>query len=418
MDSNIDYILDKKELQSLLKRTVEIKISDVGIAQFVTKTNGNTTYHNINVDDILNLEVNNSHKAILLLKSVINSEMNSIINVYGRAIHICRIKSRTEELFTPLKARQLARKRTFSACKVNLYDDDKLLLKYKDGIPEWINDGVNGPIRKRVLYYSAYNLFVKYPELFKDKLNYITKITRPVQYAYGYDVDTSVVDANTIYYFRKRSTIKNSIDKLVLEIQRSQRQERSALFNKFVDYLFNESFALFYCNLSHGRFTLENFQQYGIEIIWYLACHIITGTGAMDEGENGDWLPNFSLEMLFNKLYKKVQGAKNNWRQALGNIRPTNITRCMYPSWFTKEDIAKWKESKGIERKVQDKSKRKVQDKSLRKKHEKSREQINKENSLAQEINKLKGDGLSIRKIAQQMNISVNTVQKYLSKGI
>ena len=410
MDPNINYILDKKELQSLLKRTVEIKISDVGIAQFVTKTNGNTTYHNINVDDILNIEVNNSHKSILLLKSVISSNIDSIITVYGRAIHICRIKSRTEELFSPVKARQLARKRTFSACKVNLYDDDKLLLKYKDGIPEWINDGVNGPIRKRVLYYSAYNLFVKYPELFTDKLNYITKITRPVQYADGYDVDTSIVDANTIYYFRKRSTIKNSIDKLVLEIQKGQRQERSALFNKLVDYLFNESFALFYCNLSCERFTLENFQQYGIEIIWYLACHIITGTGAMDEGENGDWLPNFSLEMLFNKLYKKVQGAKKNWRQALGNIRPTNITRCMYPSWFTKEDEAKWKESKGIERKVQDKSKRK--------KHEKSREQINKENSLAQEINKLKGDGLSIRKIAQQMGISDKTVQKYLSKGL
>ena len=399
MDSSINYILDKKELQTLLKRTVEIKISDVGIVQFVTKNNGNTSYHNINVDDILNLEVNNSNKAILLLKSAINSEMDSIITVYGRVIRVCRIKSRTEELFTPVKARQLARKRTFSACKVNLYDDDKLLQKYKDGIPEWINGGNNGPIRKRVLSYSAYNLFVKYPELFKDKLNYITKITRPVQYADGYDVDTSIVDANTIYYFRKRSTIKNSIDKLVLEIQKGKREERSALFNKFVDYLFNESFALFYCNLSCERFTLENFQEYGIEIIWYIACHIITGTGAMDEGENGDWLPNFSIQMLFNKLYKKVQGAKNNWLHALGNIRPTNITRCVYPSWFTKEDIAKWKESKGIERK-------------------KSREQINKENSLAQEINKLKGEGKSTKDIASLLNISRMTVNRYLSKAI
>ena len=400
MDSNINYILDKKELQSLLKRTVEIKISDVGIAQFVTKTNCNTSYRNINVDDILNIEVNNSNKTILLLKSAISSNMDSIIKIYGRVIRVCRIKSRTEELFSPVKARQRSRSRLFSACKVNLFDDDKLLLKYKNGIPEWINDGVNGPIRKRVLSYSAYNLFVKYPELFKDKLNYITKITRPVQYVDGYDVDTSVVDSNTIYYFRKRITIKNSIDKLVLEIQKGKREEISALFNKFVDYLFNESFALFYCNLSCERFTLENFQQYGIEIIWYLACHIITGTGAMDEGDNGDWLPNFSLEMLFNKLYKKVQSAKNNWLHALENIRPTNISKCLFPSWFTNEDKAKWKESKGIERK----------------KHEKSREQINKENSLAQEINKLKGDGLSIRKIAKQMNISVNTVQKYLSK--
>ena len=402
MESNTNYILDKKELQSLLKRTVEIKISDVGIVQFVTKNNGNTTYYNINVDDILNLEVNNSNKAILLLKSAISSEMNSIINVYGRAIHICRIKSRTEELFTQLKSKQLARKRTFSACKVNLYDDDRLLLKYKDGIPKWINYGYNGPIRKRVLSYSAYNLFVKYPELFKDKLNHITKITRPVQYADGYDVDTSVVDSNTIYYFRKISTIKNSIDKLVLEIQRSQRPERSALFNKFVDYLFNESFALFYCNLSHDRFTIDNFQEYGIEIIWYLACHIITGTGAMDEGENGDWLPNFNLEMLFNKLYKKVQGAKNNWLQALGNIRPTNISKCLFPSWFNDEDKAKWKESKGIERK----------------KHKKSREQMNKENSLAQEINKLKGEGKSTKDIASLLNISRMTVNRYLSKSI
>ena len=400
MDPNINYILDKKELQSLLKRTVEIKISDVGIVQFVTKNNGNTSYHNISVDDILNLEVNNSHKAILLLKSAINSEMNSIITVYGRVIRVCRIKSRTEKLLAPLKSKR--RKIYFGSCNAKMFDDDKLLLKYKNGIPDWINGGVNGPIRKRVLYYSAYNLFVKYPELFKDKLNYITKITRPVQYKEGYDVDTRIVDANTIYYFRKRSTIKNSIDKLVLEIQTSKRTCKSALFNKFVDYLFNEALALFYCNLSCERFTLENFQQYGIEIIWYLACHIITGTGAMDEGDNGDWLPNFSLEMLFNKLYKKVQGAKNNWSKALENIRPTSISKCLFPSWFTNEDKAKWKESKGIERK----------------KHDKSREQINKENSLAQEINKLKGEGKSTKDIASLLNISRMTVNRYLSKAI
>ena len=228
MDPNIDYILDKKELQSLLKRTVEIKISNVGIVQFVTKTNGNTSYHNINVDDILNLEVNNSNKAILLLKSAINSEMNSIITVYGRVIRVCRIKSRTEEVLAPLKSKR--RKIYFGSCNAKMFDDDRLLLKYKNGIPDWINCGVNGPIRKRVLYYSAYNLFVKYPELFKDKLNYITKITRPVQYADGYDVDTRIVDANTIYYFRKRSTIKNSIDKLVIEIQKGKREERYSAF--------------------------------------------------------------------------------------------------------------------------------------------------------------------------------------------
>lgn len=397
---SIDYISQISELQSLLKKTVEIKIYTNGYVQFIKKTNGNTSYTNIDGEKILSLEVTKSHKSILLLKSAINSGNDSIITIYGRAIRVYNAKSKQEELLAPLKLKR--RKIYFSSCNTKMFDDDKLLLKYKNGIPDWINGGVNGPIRKRVLSYSAYNLFVKYPELFKDKLNYITKITRPVQYKEGYDVDTSIVDANTIYYFRKRSTIKNSIDKLVLEIQKGKREERSALFNKFVDYLFNEALALFYCNLSHGRFTLENFQEYGIEIIWYLACHIITGTGAMDEGDNGDWIYNFSLEMLFNKLYKKVQGAKNNWSKALENIRPTSISKCLFPSWFTDEDKAKWKESKGIERK----------------KHEKSREQINKENSLAQEINKLKGDGLSIRKIAQQMNISVNTVQKYLSKGL
>ena len=400
MDPNINYILDKKELQSLLKRTVEIKIYTNGYVQFIKKTNGNTSYTNIDSDKILSLEVTKSNKSILLLKSAINSGNDSIITIYGRAIRVYNAKSKQEELLAPLKSKR--RKIYFSSCNTKMFDDDKLLLKYKNGIPDWINGGVNGPIRKRVLSYSAYNLFVKYPELFKDKLNYITKITRPVQYVDGYDVDTSVVDSNTIYYFRKRITIKNSIDKLVLEIQKGKREERSALFNKFVDYLFNEALALFYCNLSWGRFTLENFQQYGIEIIWYLACHIITGTGAMDDGENGDWLHNFSLEMLFNKLYKKVQGAKNNLLRALENIRPTNITRCMYPSWFTKEDEAKWKESKGIERK----------------KHEKSREQMNKENSLAQEINKLKGEGKSTKDIASLLNISRMTVNRYLSKAI
>ena len=113
--------------------------------------------------------------------------------------------------------------------------------------------------------------------------------------------------------------------------------------------------------------------------------------------KNADWLPDFEIELLFHKIYDKVQCSKGNLSKALRNIIRTDVTKCLFPAGYTNAQKEAWKESKGIERK----------------KHEKSREQINKENSLAQEINKLKGDGLSIRKIAQQMNISVNTVQKY-----
>ena len=122
--------------------------------------------------------------------------------------------------------------------------------------------------------------------------------------------------------------------------------------------------------------------------------------------KNADWLPDFDIELLFHKIYNKVQSSKSDLSKALRNIIRTDVTKCLFPAGYTKAQKEAWKESKGIERKVQDKSKRK--------KHEKSREQINKENSLAQEINKLKGDGLSIRKIAQQLGISDKTVQKYL----
>ena len=122
--------------------------------------------------------------------------------------------------------------------------------------------------------------------------------------------------------------------------------------------------------------------------------------------KNADWLPDFNIELLFHKIYNRVQCSKSNLSSALRKIIRTDVTKCLFPAGYTKAQKEAWKKSKGIERKVQDKS--------LRKKHEKSREQINKENSLAQEINKLKGDGLSIRKIAQQMGISDKTVQKYL----
>ena len=134
--------------------------------------------------------------------------------------------------------------------------------------------------------------------------------------------------------------------------------------------------------------------------------------------KNADWLPDIDIELLFHKIYDKVQCSKSNWSSALRKITRTDLNKCLFPAGYTKAQKEAWKDSKGIERKVQDKSKRKVQDKSKRKKHDKSREQINKENSLALEINKLKGDGLSIRKIAQQMNISVSTVKRYLSKGL
>ena len=122
--------------------------------------------------------------------------------------------------------------------------------------------------------------------------------------------------------------------------------------------------------------------------------------------KNADWLPDFEIKLLFHKIYDKVQCSKCNLASALRKIIRTDVTKCLFPAGYTKAQKEAWKKSKGIERKVQDKS--------LRKKHDKSREQINKENSLAQEINKLKGDGLSIRKIAKQMGISDKTVQKYL----
>ena len=118
--------------------------------------------------------------------------------------------------------------------------------------------------------------------------------------------------------------------------------------------------------------------------------------------KNADWLPDFEIKLLFNKIYNKVQCSKSNLSSALRKIIRTDVTKCLFPAGYTKAQKEAWKKSKGIERK----------------KNEKSREQINKENSLAQEINKLKGDGLSIRKIAQQMGISDKTVQKYLSKGL
>ena len=409
MDPNIDYILDKKELQSLLKRTVEIKKYKSGYVQFVTKGVKDPIYYCFNIADILNIKVNKTHRAIPRLKDAITSDIEPIIKVNGNPIRVHWANSYSEELFEHKPKRVYTR--LFGGCNYLLKDEDRLRVRFKNGMPQWLNYGKNNVIRKKVFENSKKILYHNYQFLFdkniKGELKYSTKILRPVKYINGYDFDKSIVDFNSIYYFRKKSTIQQSIDKLIVKIQTSEeRSNCSEAFNELADYLFNEAFALFYCNLSWGRFTIAEYQKYGIEIIWYLICILIKNSGAMDssttKNKNADWLPDFDIELLFHKIYDKVQCSKCNLSSALRKITRTDLTKCLFPAGYTKAQKEAWKVSKGI----------------VRKKHEKSREQINKENALAQEINKLKGDGLSIRKIAQQMNISVNTVQKYLSKGL
>ena len=122
--------------------------------------------------------------------------------------------------------------------------------------------------------------------------------------------------------------------------------------------------------------------------------------------KNADWLPDFDIELLFHKIYDKVQCSKCNLPSALRKIIKTDVTKCLFPAGYTNAQKEAWKKSKGIERKVQDKSKRKET--------VKSQAQINKESTLAQEIKNIRANGLSIRKIAQQKGISDKTVQKYL----
>ena len=405
MDPNINYILDKKELQSLLKRTVEIKKYKSGYVQFVTKGVKDFIYYSFNIADILNIEVNKTHRAIQKLKSAITADNDCIITVNTKPIRVHWANSYREELFEHKPKRVYTR--LFGGCNHLLKDEDRLRVRFKTGMPQWLNYGHDNVIRKKVFDNSKKILYHNYQFLFdkniKGELKYTTKILRPVKYINGYDFDKSIVDFNSIYYFRKKSTIQQSIDKLIVKIQTSEERSKcTESFNELADYLFNEAFALFYCNLSWGRFTIAEYQNYGIEIIWYLICILIKNTGAMDssttKNKNADWLPDFEIELLFHKIYDKVQCSKSNLSKALRNITRTDLTKCLFPAGYTKAQKEAWKGSKGIERK----------------KHEKSREQINKENSLAQEINKLKGDGISIRKIAQQMGISDKTVQKYL----
>ena len=445
MESNIDYILVKTDRQKLLKSTIQITVVK-GFAQFKKKgvKKDSYNYTNINVDEILSLNVDNRHTSIQLLKSAITDVMSTdkdvTIKIYGKEITVCKDtvkKSKNKEVKESGKF-----SREFSNnWKPILPDNDVSILKSDDSLydrfsskndnplsqnemPIWLRYHCDEPIRLRILLYSKQYIYNTHKELFdfakksngqvKD-LQYSTKILRNVQYVDGYDKDINISDENSIYYYRTKSTIKQKIDKMVGFLNTNTENRNTKEFNAFVDYLFNESFALFYCNLSHGLFTIKEYQQYGIEIMWYLMCNIVSGTGAMCAA-NKDWIRDFDIKLFFTRFYKKVLGAKNNWGKYLKRIWRTSITKCMYPKGTSSRDKEAWKKSKGISRKTQDKSKRKSQDTTKRKQTVKSREQFVKEVTLKIEVNKLKEKGLSIRKIARELNISVNTVQKYLIK--
>ena len=411
--ASTNYILDKKLLLTLLSTTLDIKKYKSGYVQFVTKGINDPIYYCFDIADILNIKVNKTHRAIPKLKDALIDDNERIIKVNGNPILVHWAKSDSEEIFQHKPKKVYTR--LFGGCNHLLKDEDRLRVRFKNGMPQWLNNGKDNVIRKKVFENSKKILYYNYQFLFdkniKGELKYSTRILRPVKYINGYDFDKSIVDFNSIYYFRKKSTIQKSIDKLIVKIQTSEERSKcSAAFTELADYLFNEAFALFYCNLSWGRFTIQEYQKYGIEIIWYLICTLIKNTGAMDckatKNKNADWLPDFRIELLFHKIYDKVQCSKSNLSKALRNIKRTDVTKCLFPANFTKAQKEAWKESKGITRKVQDKSKRKDS--------VKTQAQITKESTLAQEIKNLRANDLSIRKIAQQKGISVNTVQKYL----
>ena len=448
MITNSEYLFSKKEIQNLIKRSKAIYVFDrngIQKIQFVFPSiKSKESFCNVWVHNLLSLKVyskkevvHNLQNAIRdLLKEGVKKDEYIIIKGYTqgkiqRNIKVTKldgIEVKEEKAKAAEYTNNRPKKRTdFTAYKQNLYNEDGLCCRFNNGLPYWLNNGFNGPIRKRVLAYSALYLYKQYPNLFKGNIYYRTKINRPVQYVNGYDVDTSIADDNSIYYFRRLNTLKNGIDNFVSKLNTNDMERKSQTFDAFVDYLFKHSFALFYCNLSWGRFTLGDYQKYGLEILWYFACRMITSSGAMDYSNNSDWIPDFDLFKMLKKFYIKVQGAKVNWNKYLGYITPTkSINKCLFPKGYTKQQKDEWKESKGITRKVQDKSKRKQQDKSKRKVQDttkrkqtvKSRDQQVKEVTLALEINKLKQSGVSIRKIAQNLNIGVSTVQRYLSKGL
>ena len=406
--ASTNYILDKKLLLTLLSNTLDIKKYNSGYVQFVTKGVKDPIYYCFDIADILNIKVNKTHKAIPKLKNALIADNEPIIKVNGKPIRVHWAKSDNEEIFEHKPKKVYTR--LFGGCNHLLKDEDRLRVRFKNGMPIWLNYGKNNVIRKKVFENSKKILYHNYQFLFdkniKGELKYSTRILRPVKYINGYDFDKSIVDYNSIYYFRKKSTIQKSIDKLIVKIQTSEERSKcSEAFNELANYLFNEAFALFYCNLSWGRFTIAEYQKYGIEIIWYLICTLIKNTGAMDckttKNKNADWLPDFKIEILFHKIYDKVQCSKSNLPKALRNIKRTDVTKCLFPAGYTKAQKEAWKESKEI----------------VRKKSEKSQKQITKESTLAQEIYRLKGEGKLTKDIASLLNISTKTVSRYLSKG-
>lgn len=403
-----NYILDKKLLLTLLSNTLEVKKYKSGYAQFVTKGINDPIYYCFDIADILNIKVNKTHRAIPKLKDALIDDNNRIIKVNGNPILVHWAKCNSEEIFEHKPKKVYTR--LFGGCNHLLKDEDRLRVRFKNGLPQWLNNGKDNVIRKKVFENSKKILYHNYQFLFdkniKGELKYTTKILRPVKYINGYDFDKTIVDHNSIYYFRKKSTIQKSIDKLIVKIQTSEERSKcSEAFNELANYLFNEAFAIFYCNLSWGRFTFAEYQKYGIEIIWYLICILIKNSGAMDckatKNKNADWLPDFRIEILFHKIYDKVQCSKSNLSKALRNMRRTDVNKCLFPANFTKEQKETWKESKEI----------------VRKKSEKSQKQITKESTLAQEIFKLKAEGKLTKDIAALLSISTKTVSRYLSKG-
>ena len=454
---SIDYILWLNRLQEILEYTTDIKLfnikddkSEYGYRflddiQFEYQMiNSVDPLHSLyKIGDIKNIpfdeSLENSYKLVKALQDALNSYAEGMNTPKGYVL-IHYVEFKPSALFEKNSDKRNTRQSfvwlsSMNGNNIKLYNDDSLKFNYKEkpiwynlvvknhsaspnSLPAWVNAGKDAQIRKIILEHSAITLFYMYPNVFdlKNKgtnlitgrkgLQYITNMIRNVQYKDGVDVNRMYADENTIYYYRNKNVIKKSIDNMVLEINKPSMDSKTESFNEFVDYLFDEAFALFYCNLSHGIFTLTEFQRYGIEIIWYILCSIIGGTGAMAQKSEVDWIPDFSLEYMFTRVYTKVQGVKTDLSKALKKIKPTRITRIMYVKGTSKSAKDKWKESKGIERKTQDKSKRKDT--------VKSQAQIIKENTLAQEIKNLKANGVSIRKIAQQKGISDKTVQKYL----
>lgn len=447
---SIDYILWLNRLQEILEYTTDIKLfsikddkSEYGYRftddiQFEYRMISSIDpLHSIyKIGDIKNIpfdeSLETSYKLVKALQDALNTHASSIITPKGEArIHYVEFKERA--LFEKNSVKRNTRQSfvwlsSMNGNNIKLYNDDSLKFNYKEkpiwynlvvknhstspnSLPAWINAGKDAQIRKIILEHSAITLFYMYPNVFdlKNKgtnvitgrkgLQYITNMIRNVQYKDGVDVNRMYADENTIYYYRNKNVIKKNIDNMVLEINKPSMDSKNDIFNEFVDYLFEEAFALFYCNLSHGIFTLTEFQRYGIEIIWYIMCSIIGGSGAMVQSSNVDWIPDFSLEYMFSRVYTKVQGVKTDLSKALKKIKPTRITRIMYVKGTSKSAKDKWKASKGIDR-------------------NKSQKQISKESKLAQEIKKLKGEGKLTKDIAALLNISTKTVSRYLSKGL